>query len=128
MLAAAAVFFTLLLLWAEVSALWVSLGTAVVAALSQGSAAPVPPNASMVLPIACAALVAVDLTLRRRLFWVSVALAATFGLELLLIAGWALTGAPPSAVVIPGDAVQVLLPVAALALAVAESRREVRRA
>lgn len=125
-LASAAVLVVMLTLWAEVSALWVRLGTAVVATLSRGPSAPVPPGASILLPIVCAGLVALDLPLPRRLFWVAVAFAVTFGLELALIALWAVIGVAPSAVVVPGDAVQVLVPIGVVALGFSESRRRSR--
>lgn len=124
--AAAAVFAGLLLVWAEVSAAWVALAQGVTAALSHGALAVNPPGAPIVLPVVCGAIVTVDVPLSRRLFWLGVVLVATFGCELALVAAWAVTGAPPSLIVVPGDAGQVVLPIAVLALAASEARASTR--
>ena len=122
-LAALALFVGLLVVWGRVSAAWVDVARSVALALSRGTAVSGSPGASIVLPIVCASLVIVDLAPRRRAFWLCAAVALSFGLELALVALWAATGAPPDLIVVPGDAVQVVLPVAVLALALAEARR-----
>lgn len=124
-LSAVALFVGLILVWAEVSAAWVGVARGVALALARGAAVSGSPGASVVLPVVCGSLVVVDLTLRRRVFWLCAAVAVSFGMELVLVAVWAATGAPPELIVVPGDAVQVVLPIAVLAIALSEARRTV---
>lgn len=122
MVAAATVFVAMMLVWGNVSAAWVGLVKAVALGLSRGTAVVVSPGASIVLPVVCGAIVVVDLSLYRRISWLCVAFVVSFGVELALVAVWAVAGAPAAWIVAPGNAVHILPAIAVLVFALSEAR------
>lgn len=121
MIAAASVFVALILALPRISAAWIGLLGAVALELPHGMAVAVSPGASVVLPVVCGALVAVELPLVRRFFWLGVVLVVSFGVDLALVVVWATAGLPAAWMSAPENVAQFLLPIAVLALAMSEA-------
>jgi len=109
--------------WSQFSEAWTGLVNRAGLLVSDGASDLHSPGASVLVPIACAAIILVDLPPRRSVFWIVVALLGTLALEFAVVVLGAATRVPFQLVATPAGVVQVIVPMAALYLALAEARR-----